>query len=150
MSKQVIYSPEIIYFSEATLCESDSFYLLSHYKESFPNNVEYTTKDLPLPELIKMATIFSTFHGRISVSETSHNTIPSIVPIDTFRYKMLEDQSWYYLTKRPSAYKPGYIVEGAIWSNGMYYIVRDEDNYADILDIYLSVDPYTKSLYNYP
>lgn len=150
MTQQVLYAPELLHFSEATLCESDSFYVVSHYKESFPSNVEYTVFDYSLEQVLKMSGLFSTFHGRISISKNSTTTVPSTVPIDTLRYKMLQDQSWWYVDTIPSSYRPGYIVEGAIWSNGMYYIVRDENIKNNVLDAYLSIDPYTKSLYNYP
>jgi len=147
MSGQLLYTPSLLPVAEATLCESDSFYLLSNYKSTFLLNIEYTVADYSLEAILKFATLFSTFHGRVAVSP--NQMIASSVPIDVFRYKMLEDGSWYYIKTLPTSHKDGYIVEGAIWSNGMYYLVRDQDS-PDFIDAYLSIDQYTKGLYGYP
>jgi hypothetical protein len=149
VNTQLLHTPQLLHLADATLCESDSFYLLTYYKESFPLNVEYIAAEHSLSKVISYAKIFSTFHGRVKVGKTSSSTISSSVPIDVFRYKMLEDGSWYYMKTIPSSHKDGYIVEGAIWSNGMYYVVR-EDKSSDFIDAYFSVDQYTKGLYNYP
>lgn len=149
MNTQLLHTPDILRFADATLCESDSYYLLSYYRESFPYNIEYTVAEHSIAQILYFAKIFATFHGRVKIGESSTSTISSNVPIDVFRYKMLEDGSWYYIKTIPSSYKEGYIVEGAIWSNGMYYLVRDEHSF-ETLDAFISIDQYTKGLYNYP
>jgi len=149
MTNQLLYTPDLIHLADSTMCESDSFYLLTHYKESFPLNIEYTAADYSLSQVLSFSKIFSTFHARVNLGKSSSAAIPSSVPIDVFRYKMLQDGSWYYLDTLPSSYKDGYIVEGAIWSNGMYYIVKTQ-NPTEIIDAYFSIDQYTKGLYNYP
>ena len=149
MSNQILYTPSILYMSEPTLCESDSFYFLSNYKTLFPDNYLYSSKDLGIDNSLSFATLFSTFHGRIKVSQNSTDSISSVMPIDVFRYKMLEDQSWHTTAKLPSSYKPGYIVEGAFWSNGMYYLVREESP-DSFIELNLYIDHYTKGMYNYP
>jgi hypothetical protein len=135
--------------SDATMCESDSFYFLSKYEEAFPDCIKYSSKDTDVNTDVSIATLFSTFHGRVKISQTSTDSIASIIPIDVFRYKMLEDQSYYSVKTVPSQYKPGYIVEGAYWSNGMYYLVREEKPNS-FIEINLYIDLYTKGIYNYP
>lgn len=135
--------------SDATLCESDSFYFLSKYFEEFPNLNTYSSSTYGIDNSLSLAVLFSTFHGRIKISSTSTESISSVVPIDVFRYKMLDDGSYYSVNTIPSAYKAGYIVEGAFWSNGMYYLVREESP-GSFLQVSLYLDDYTKEMYNYP
>lgn len=149
MNKQLVYTPELLALAEATMCESDSFYFIENYFQSFPLQVEYNSAKYSVDTVIKFSTLFSTFHGKVNLGSSSSSSIPSIVPIDVFRYKMLDDGSWYYINTLPTSYKPGYIVEGALWSNGMYYLVREE-NKSEFLDAVFYVDQYTKALYNYP
>ena len=47
--------------------------------------------------------------------------------------------------------KPGYIVEGLQWSNGLVYQVReDKKEQFQIYQIVLIIDSLTKTMYNYP
>lgn len=151
MNRQMLFTPQLIPLAESTLCEEDSFYLLSTFEESFPNYIKYSVSDaFSIESIINISTLFATFHSRIKISQSSTDSIASVVPLDVFRYKMLEDGSSYYSKTSPSSYKPGYIVEGAWWSNGMFYTVREESVFDVYLDAVLYVDQYTKGLYNYP
>lgn len=158
MTRQMLYTPQLISLAESTLCEEDSFYLLSNFEQTFSNYEKYSVSDeLNIESIINVITTFSTFHSRIKISQNSTDSIASVVPLDVLRYKMLEDQSFHYVKTAPSSYKPGYIVEGAWWSNGMYYVVREESisksesSPSDMfLDAVLYIDQYTKGLYNYP
>jgi len=151
MTRQMLYTPQLISLAESTLCEEDSFYLLSTFQNSLPDYVRYSTSDIfDLDSIVNLTTMFSTFHSRIKISESSTDSIASVVPLDVFRYKMLQDGSFHYIKTTPFAYKPGYIVEGAWWSNGMYYVVREESVFDNYLDVVLYIDQYTKGLYKYP
>ena len=151
MNRQMLFTPQLIPLAESTLCEEDSFYLLSTFEKSFPNYIKYSVSDtFSIESIINISTLFATFHSRIKISQSSTDSIASVVPLDVFRYKMLEDGSSYYTKTPPSSYKPGYIVEGAWWSNGMFYAVREESVFDVYLDAVLYVDQYTKGLYNYP
>lgn len=137
-----------LHLVDATLEESESYAFLQnyylenylHYRYSYPDIYNFT-------EITNMVNNFSLFFGK--VKDISGNSINSPVPIDIFRYIMLADQSYshYYTVKR----KPGYVVEGMYWSNGMFYRVReDKDEAFDTYQIVLFLDPFTKTLHNYP
>lgn len=151
MTRQMLYTPQLISLAESTLCEEDSFHIVSTFEYSFPDYLKYSVSELfSMDSIINLSTMFATFHSRIKISKESNDSIASVVPLDVFRYKMLQDGSCYNVKTIPSAYKPGYIVEGAWWSNGMYYLVREESATDQYLDLVLYVDQYTKGLYNYP
>ena len=61
---------------------------------------------------------------------------------------MLEDGSYHSVSRSKSFYKPGYIVEGALWSNGFYHLTREEDS-TQILDLHFYIDQYTKTMHRY-
>lgn len=145
---RLLYSLQHLPNIDATLDEADSFsFLESYFKDNF-SNYKYSYPDIySLEEITYMVNNFSLFFGRIK--DPSDNSIYSPVPINVFRYIMLEDMSYssYYTVRR----KSGYVVEGVYWSNGMFYSVRQDvqENY-DIYQIVLSIDSYTKTLYQFP
>lgn len=148
--KPIVHSPSSLYFIDATLDESDSFAVVSNYAEVFPFSYHYPAKDYGLETIINVATTFSVLHGRVYLgsSISFDQTINSTVPIDVLRYKMLPDGSWYTTSSVPGTHKEGYIVEGAMWSNGFYHLTREEKS-KQILDIHLFIDQMTKDLYKY-
>ena len=79
----------------------------------------------------------------------SNQSYLSNVPIHVFRYLMLNDGTWsyYYTPKR----KPGYVVEGYCWSNGLIYQVReDKTQNFQTYEVILLIDGYVKSLHSFP
>jgi hypothetical protein len=150
---QFVHSPYMLFRVDETMDEQSSYNFLSMYELSFPYYHHYTKDDYPLDSLVSAINTFSMFHGRVKIlsDETMKHSVVSALPLDVFRYKMLSDGSWYFVKTTRSRRKEGYIVEGASWSNGMYYVVREEQNSSGIfIDAHLYIDQYTKDLYSYP
>lgn len=146
----LLHTPEMLFSIESTVDEESSFNLVSLYKPTFPLNHYYDSKQYTLEQILYLCNQFAIFSGRVKLSSKQDSqTIGSKVPLEVFRYKMLNDGSWYYAKTTPRNYKSGYIVEGGLWTNGMFYIVRTEDS-KEILEATLSVDQYTKDLHGYP
>jgi hypothetical protein len=116
----------------------------------------YSSKNISNEIILQLSDVFSLTHGRISHPEAESLDFWSINPINVFRFKMLEDGSFDRLNYSIEKYnKPGYIVEGAYWSNGFYYHVVDEDidmdNYVDqLVELNLFVDKNTLYSQGYP
>lgn len=132
---------------EATLDEANSFYFLSNYFVDKKLNYTYTYPGLTLDEISILTSNFCLFYAKIKIA-SNEVSIPTNIPINVFRYIMLEDGSWshYYTVRR----KSGYVVEGMYWSNGIVYQVRQDAKDYEIYQIVLSIDPLTKTLYNFP
>lgn len=146
--KRLYYPLSDLHLIDATLDESDSFHFLSTYVNDNYLNYRYSYPDIyTMEEISNMVNNFSYFFAKIK--DSSGNSFPSPIPINVFRYIMLDDMSFthYYTVRR----KPGYVVEGMFWSNGMFYSVReDKEHDFDIYQIVLYLDSYTKTLHNYP
>jgi hypothetical protein len=148
LEKRLYYPLSDLHNIDATLDESDSYYFLQSYIQENYLHYRYSYPDIyTLEEISNMINNFSLFFSKIK--DVSGNSFSSPVPINVFRFMLLEDMSFssYYTIKR----KPGYVVEGAYWSNGMFYSVR-EDKLTDFetYQIVLYLDSLTKTLHNYP
>lgn len=147
--KLIIHCPEILHYVEATLDEQTSFNLVKNFTDVFPFFVHYSVEKNTFKTVLDLTTTFSTLHARVKVNIDGFNqTIVSAVPLYVVRYKMLNNGSYHTISKAKSLYKPGYIVEGAYWSNGFYYLTREE-NSTQIIDLHFYVDPNTKELNRY-
>lgn len=149
MKERVLYhTVDNLHLIDATIDESDSYSFLQYYYQENYNYYRYSYPDIySFEEIRNMSNNFCIFHARIK--DLHGVVLSSPIPIETFRFVMLEDLSFssYYAVHK----KPGYVVEGFYWSNGMLYQVReDKDSDFDIYQIVLFVDPYTKNLYQYP
>jgi len=150
MSEALLHTPELLFSIDSTIDEESSYNLISLYRPTFILNHYYDSKSYTLEQLLYLTTQFAVFSGRVKISSRQDSpTIASKVPLEIIRYKMLDDGSWYYAKTTPRNHKPGYIVEGALWTNGMFYLVRTEDT-KQILEVTLSIDQYTKDLHGYP
>jgi len=147
MADLTLHTPETISDIEATISEDSSYYLHNDYEVSFPLNIKYDLSKYTIDQIIYLATQFSVFHSKIRLGGETPQSISSRVPIDVFRYKKLEDGSWYAVKTAPSKHKDGDIVEGALWSNGMFFIVNRNKT---IIEAALYIDQYTKDYYKYP
>ena len=147
--KPIIHCPEILYSVEATLDEGTSFDIVKNFVNSFPFFVHYSAEQNTLKAVLNLVTTFSALHARVKVNVEGFNqTIISTIPLDVLRYKMLKNGSPYTISLAKSLYKPGYIVEGALWSNGFYHLTRQE-NSNQIMDLHFYVDPNTRTLNRY-
>lgn len=146
-SNLTLHTPYTISYIDATMSEDSSYYLQTNYQSHFPFYVKYDNSKYSLEDLLTLINNFTIFHGKIKLSAESKQNVPSPIPIEVFRYKLLEDGSWYSVQTAPSKHKDGNIVEGALWSNGMFYIIKDKDK---IIDAVLYMDQHTKDFHRYP
>lgn len=147
MSDLILHTPETISLIEATISEDSSYHLHKEYLKTFPSSFVYDNSKYPLDQVLSMINTFAVFHSRISLSEDSKQRVSSRIPIEVFRYKLLSDGSWYHVKTIPSKHKDGKIVEGALWSNGMFCVTREQKI---IVEACLYIDDYTKEFYSYP
>jgi hypothetical protein len=145
----VLHCPEIIHSIEATLDEEDSFELVKNFSQVFPFYYHYSVSQHGFKQVLDLATTFSALHSRVKIKISGfEQTINSSIPLDVLRYKMLPDGSYCSLGSSRIANQPSYIVEGALWSNGFYYLTREQDS-INILDLHFYVDQYTKTMHRY-
>lgn len=116
----------------------------------------YSTNTLSNDVVLQLSDVFSLTHGRIAHPDNQSLDFWSVNPINIFRFKMLADGSCDRLHYSIEKYNtPGYIVEGAYWSNGFYYHVVNEnidmDNYVnELIQLNLFVDRNTLYSQGYP
>lgn len=140
---------------EATLDEEDSFFFLSNYFADKKFHYFYTYPELDYNTMVQLVNSYCLFYAKIQDKKTDSNVSINI-PINIFRYIMLEDGSWsnYYTVKR----KNGYVVEGMYWSNGIVYQVSEDIKNPQIsqwntkipLQIVLGIDSLTKTMHGFP
>jgi len=145
----IIHCPEILHSVESTLDEQSSFDLVKNFSNVFPLFYHYSSNECGFKETLDITTTFSALHARVKVQVNGFDqTINSSIPLDILRYKMLEDGSYHTVSRVKSFYRPGYIVEGALWSNGFYHLTREEDS-TKILNLHFYIDQYTKTMHRY-
>jgi len=148
MNSPVFRTLDTVHYFDSDIDEEQSYSFLQYYYLDKYLQYMYTAPDVySMTEFDAMANNFCLFFGKIQDSTNSY--IASPIPLFTFRYVMLSDGSWssYYAVRR----KPGYIVEGYSWSNGMVYQVRqDKEKDFQIYQRVLYVDHLTKTLHGYP
>ena len=147
----VVHTLENLHLVDSRLDEENSYYFLQEaltHSSSF-YMYEYPTLDYSTIETLCIN--FSCFSAKVKHKE-SNKLLSSLVPLVTFRYLMLSDGSWsnYDTISR----KPGYVVEGMYWSNGLIYRVRDDvkniSQQFKTHQVVLLIDESTKILRNFP
>lgn len=131
---------------DPTLYEEESFEFLSFY-QSHKDWIIYDSSVNDFQIVYKLTENFINFHGKIPFPENLNinDAYWSVYPLGVFKYKMLETGMPYHIV--PKNNKLGYIVAGMFWTNGFFYIVKDEDK---IIQVKLFIDPDTKKQYSYP
>jgi hypothetical protein len=132
---------------DATLDEEDSFFFLSNYFNDKKFFYFYTYPEIEYDVIVQLINSYCLFYTKIRDGKTD-NLIPINFPINVFRYMMMEDGSWsnYYTVRR----KPGYVVEGMYWSNGIVYQVREDSKSIRPIQIVLGIDSITKTMHGFP
>lgn len=132
---------------DATLDEEDSFYFLSNYFNDKKFFYFYTYPEFEYDTIVQLINSYCFFYTKIKDKSTDE-LISINFPINIFRYMMLEDGSWshYYTVRR----KPGYVVEGMYWSNGIVYQVREDTDAVNPIQIVLGIDSITKTMHGFP
>lgn len=147
MAYQLLHTLTELPYTSATVEEEVGYYITQVYEQENPEFVKYTTDQFDIFSMSQLCNSFSVFSAK--VKDATGKSYQSYFPLGTFRYMLHEDLSYsnYYTPKR----KPGYVVEGSYWSNGMYYQVReDDDENLQIHQIVFYVDQLTKKMSRYP
>jgi hypothetical protein len=128
---------------ESSYDEEDSNYFLETIQKDY--SILYSSKEYPIDVVIESINSFILLHATISMPNEGYGKFWSAKPIGAFRYVLNADGSLgQYSIIRPLT---GYLVQGAYWSNGFYYLVSHLDF---IVEANLFVDLATKEQYNYP
>ncbi len=137
-----------LHLHDATLDEHDSFNYLRYHLLNKPTNYFYKYPEISFDAIGILVSNFALFFARIKDAK-SGDSFAFNVPINVFRFMLTADGNWseYYTIKR----KPGYVVEGMYWSNGMFYQVReDKKDDFEIYEVTLSIDSLTKTSHLFP
>lgn len=133
---------------EATLIEEESYLFQQEYFRQKFLHYCYQYPGYSYEEITSLVNNFTLFCSKVRDLKTK-NKYSSNIPIGVFRYMLLHDMSWseYYTVRR----KPGYVVEGAYWSNGMFYQVReDKKSDFEVYQVTLMIDPLTQKIHSFP
>lgn len=133
----------------ATYDEETSYGFLQYYQ--FANDwYVYDSDELGVFTVKFLADKFAAFHGKIPFIEEKFpsefvKSFWSALPIAVFKFKFLEDQSFYLIQSVKKV--EGYIVQGAYWQNGFFYVVTDKE---EIIQVKLFINQETKEKNFYP
>jgi len=148
MASTLIHSLQNLHSIDSTLDEEDSFIFLREYNLTKKLYYRYDYPTLNKDLIETLVSNFCFFYAKIKDS-TNDKLYSSNIPLNVFRFMLLEDGNYapYYTVKR----KPGYVVEGLHWTNGLVYQVREDkkDNF-EVYEIVIFVDSLTKTMYNFP
>lgn len=150
-----LYTPRSLRKYVSKWNEEKSFNFLNYYI-CFKNWFCYGTKFLQKQHVLEITDLYSLTHARIDHPLKQGFDFWSTVPINIFRYKMLSNGQWDYLKyPHPDDNQPGYIVEGAYWTNGFYYqVLLEDDTNGDYLNNLVQlncfIDKKSHQLYAYP
>jgi hypothetical protein len=142
---ELILNVDSISKLDPTLYEEDSYGFLA--VNQFSNWYIYDSDEIGLDTTKALVNNFMAFHGKIYFPKNQKivDSFWSAIPLGIFRYKMLHDGTCDLVNDYRKI--PGYIVEGAYWTNGFFYLVRDQDS---IIQIKLFLDKDTKEIQLYP
>jgi hypothetical protein len=147
MAYQLLHTLTELPYTPATVDEETGYYITQIYESENPEFIKYTTDQFDIFAMSQLCNSFAAFTAK--VKNTEGKMYQSYFPLGVFRYMLHEDLSYsnYYAPKR----KPGYVVEGSYWSNGMFYQVREDDNKnLQIHQIVFYVDELTRKMSKYP
>lgn len=139
---------QTIHRFDATHEEQESYYFLNEYIRQKFLYYTYRYPNYNFDDIVSLVNNFTLFCAKVRDAKTNQKH-SSNIPLGVFRYVLLEDMTWspYYTVRR----KPGYVVEGAYWSNGMFYQVREDakDNF-EVYEVNLMIDPFTQKMHSFP
>ena len=150
MKKQtdLLHSLHNLHSVDSTLDESDSYVFLNNFLSEKKHYYPYRYPDISYQDISSLSSKYCVFCAKVSQVNTDVSYL-SNVPVNIFRYVLLEDGSWshYYTPRR----KSGYIVEGFCWSNGLLYQVRqDSIQPFEVYEVTLLIDGLVKSIHSFP
>lgn len=150
MKKQtdLLHSLHNLHSVDSTLDESDSYVFLNNFLSEKKHYYSYRYPDISYQDISSLSSKYCVFCAKVSQVNTDVSYL-SNVPVNIFRYVLLEDGSWshYYTPRR----KSGYIVEGFCWSNGLLYQVRQDSKQPfEVYEVTLVIDGLVKSIHSFP
>lgn len=127
---------------ESSLDEEDSHYFLSQIQKD--PWFSYSSKEIPIEEVVSAIESYILLHASVSLPKSPISKMWTPKPLGVFRYVMDDQGGWHEI----SEFNPfdGYLVQGAYWSNGFYYLVSYKDF---LIEASLFVDIQTREQYNY-
>ena len=134
--------------------EEKSYFFLEYYLSS-QNWCCYSTKSFSNDYVLAVTDLYTMSHARIDHPTKKGFDFWSMTPINIFRYKLTASGFYEILQyPHPSDDVPGYIVEGAYWSNGFYYqVMSSSDQSVDylqrVIELNCFIDASTHKRYGY-
>jgi hypothetical protein len=104
----------------------------------------YSSRNIAIEEVTSAIDSFILLHASVDMPDKLGIKVWTPKPVGAFRYCMDADLNWHHVLEINPF--DGYLVQGAYWSNGFYYIVSYQDF---LLEANLYVDDRTKEQYNY-
>lgn len=139
---------QTIHLLDATIEDEESYYFLMEYYRQKVLHYIYRYPAFTYEDMSVLVNNYTLFCARVKDSKNNQK-YASNFPIGVFRYMLHDDLSWspYYTVRR----KPGYVVEGAYWSNGMFYQVRDDAKKDhNVHEVTLMIDSLTQKMHAFP
>lgn len=139
---------QTIHLMESTIDDEESYYFLIEYYRQKILHYIYRYPMYSYEDIATLVNNYTLFCARVKDTKTNQKYVSNF-PIGVFRYMLHDDMSWspYYTVRR----KPGYVVEGAYWSNGMFYQVRDDAKKDfTIHEVTLMIDSLTQKMHAFP
>jgi hypothetical protein len=127
---------------DPSMDEEDSHYFLQVLLRKDWNS--YSSKNISIDEVSSAIDSFVMLHAAVDLPDKLAMKIWTPKPVGVFRYSMDSNLDWHHVLELNPFH--GYLVQGAYWTNGFYYIVSHEDF---LLEANLYVDDRTKEQYNY-
>ena len=127
---------------DSSMDEEDSHYFLQVLLRKNWNS--YSSKNISIDEVSSAIDSFIMLHAAVDLFDKLAMKIWTPKPVGVFRYSMDANLHWHYVLELNPFH--GYLVQGAYWTNGFYYIVSHEDF---LLEANLYIDDRTKEQYNY-
>jgi hypothetical protein len=127
---------------EPSMDEEDSHFFL--YNLIRKNWNSYSSEDISIEQVTSAIESFILLHARVDLPDKLGMTFWTPKPVGVFRYVMDANFGWHPILELNPF--DGYLVQGAYWSNGFYYIVSYQDF---LLEANIHVDDRTKQQYNY-
>jgi len=123
MEHSLVYNLENLHLIESTYDDEDSFYIFNEYQNIYNTYVKYSYPDIDYGIVSTVFNDFCLFYGKIKESENAQ-LHSSIFPLGVIRCMIHEDLSYsnYYTPRR----KPGWVLEGYFWTNGLIYRLRED------------------------
>lgn len=140
-----VYSLQSLHSVESTFYADDSYHIFNTFPTLNSTDVRYSYPAIDYDIVSSIFNDFCFFHAKIQESPSSPR-VSSFIPLGVIRFMLHHDLSFSeYDTPRR---KPGYVVEGMFWSNGIVYRIREDSKNFQTYELTVLLDKLTPSLMN--